>query len=47
MTLRLCLDLNVLVANLLARAKGRQGTACQALVAAAGGGGVLPGRCSW
>jgi predicted nucleic acid-binding protein len=41
MTLRVCLDLNVLVANLLARAKGRQGTACQALVAA-----VRRGRCA-
>jgi predicted nucleic acid-binding protein len=41
MTLRLCLDLNVLVANLLARAKGRQGTACQALVEA-----VRRGRCA-
>jgi hypothetical protein len=41
MTLRLCLDLNVFVANLLARAKGCQGTACQALVAAA-----WRGRCA-
>ena len=37
-TLRVCLDLNVLVANLLAGRKGRRGTACQTLVAAVGTG---------
>lgn len=32
-TLRLCLDLNIWVAALLAEAKGRHGTACQSIVA--------------
>ena len=38
--LRLCLDLNIWVAALLAEAKGRQGTACQELVEI-----VRRGRC--